>query len=76
MKNTEQLKLHFPLDRISEPILTRLVTEFDIEPNLVRADVDAANGGWIVLRVTGEPETLASARIWIEAKGITVSEAE
>lgn len=76
MKTTEHLKLHYPLDRISEPILTRLVTDFDIEPNLIRADVDASSGGWVVLRVTGEPETLASARAWISAQGITVSEAQ
>jgi len=76
MKTTEQLKLHYPLDRISEPILTRLVTDFDVEPNLVRADVDAASGGWVVLRVTGEPETIAAARDWITSQGITVSEAQ
>lgn len=72
MKQTEQFKLHYPLDRISEPILTRLVTDFDIEPNLLRADIDASAGGWMVLSVSGEAQQLSAARKWLNEQGITV----
>ena len=60
----KKYRIHFPLDRISAPVMTHLVTDYDLSPNLLRADIDAKNGGWLVLGLTGDDSprlTLPSA---------------
>ena len=73
MNETRKVQMHYPLSRISEPIITRLVTEFDLEPNLLRADIDAHKGGWIVAELTGEPESIDKAVAWMQNHGLEVT---
>jgi ABC-type methionine transport system ATPase subunit len=70
----KRVQLHFPLERIAEPIVTRLVTDYDLEPNLLRADVDATTGGWMVVGLTGTDERLGSALSWLRGQGLAVTE--
>jgi ABC-type methionine transport system ATPase subunit len=70
----KQVQLHFPLDRLAEPVVTRLVTDFDLEPNLLRADVDAASGGWMVVGLTGPEERVVAALDWLREQGLVVSD--
>lgn len=69
-----QVQLHFPLERIAEPVVTRLVTDFDLEPNLLRADVDASSGGWMVVGLTGPSERVGQALEWLRAQGLVVTD--
>ena len=75
MTQQRQVQLHFPLERIGEPVVTRLVTDFDLEPNLLRADVDASSGGWMVVGLTGPEERVESALGWLRAQGLVVTDA-
>jgi len=75
MTETRKLQLHYPLARLTEPVITRLVTEFDLEPNLLRADVDAHTGGWMVTELTGESTSIDNAAEWMRSQGLTVTEA-
>ena len=72
-QETQRVQLHYPLERLTEPIVTRLVTDFDLEPNILRADVDAHTGGWLEVTLTGDHERLARALDWLRAQGLTVS---
>ncbi|MGO8673029.1 MAG: NIL domain-containing protein [Capsulimonadaceae bacterium] len=72
---TRKLKLNFPLERVNEPMVTRLVTDFDLTPNLLRADVDSSKGGWMVVEVTGRTESIRSAIEWVRTHGVMVDEA-
>ena len=74
MAEQHQVQLHFPLERLAEPVVTRLVTEFDLEPNLLRADVDAASGGWMVVGLTGPEERVGKALAWLRAQGLVVTD--
>ena len=67
-------RIHFPLDRIDAPIVTQLVRDYDLSLNLLRADVDAKNGGWLVLGLTGDDARLQTALDWLKAQGLEVSE--
>ena len=69
-----RVQLHFPLERIAEPIVSRLVTDYDLEPNLLRADVDAASGGWMVVGLTGPDARVAAALDWLRGQGLVVTE--
>ena len=76
MKETRTVQLHYPLSRVDEPIVTRLVTEFDLQPNLLRADVDVATGGWMVVGLEGDPGDIDRALEWVRSHGVQVSSVE
>ena len=76
MQQTQKVQLHYPLERLTEPIVTRLVTDYDLSPNLLRADVDAHSGGWLVVELTGESERITTALDWLRAQGLVVAETE
>lgn len=71
-----KVQLHYPLERLTSPIVTHLVTDFDLEPNILRADVDAASGGWLVLGLNGDGERIDTALDWLRGQGLTVMDAE
>ena len=70
----KKFRIHYPLERISAPILTHLVTDFDLAPNVLRADVSARDGGWLVLGLTGDEAALQTALEWLRGQGLEVSE--
>lgn len=76
MQQTRKYQLHYPLERLTEPVVTRLVTDYDLAPNILRADVDASTGGWLVVELTGEATRMDSALEWLRAQGLVVQEAE
>lgn len=69
-----RFRIHYPLERLSAPVVTRLVTDYDLSPNLLRADVDAKNGGWLVLGLTGDAARLETALDWLRSEGLGVTE--
>ena len=75
LNNAEKkYRIHFPLDQISAPVVTHLVTDFDLSPNLLRADIDAKNGGWLVLGLTGDDARTGAALGWLRGQGLEVTE--
>lgn len=76
MQQTRKFRLNYPLERLTEPVVTRLVTDFDLEPNLLRADVDAKSGGWLVVELKGEEERMTAALDWLRGQNLVVQETE
>ena len=75
LANTEKkYRIHFPLNQISAPVVTHLVTDFDLSPNLLRADIDAKNGGWLVLGLTGDDAHIDAALGWLRGQGLEVAQ--
>ena len=74
MATEKKYRIHYPLERISAPIVTHLVTDYDLSPNLLRADVDAKTGGWLVLGLTGDEARVQSALDWLRGQGLGVEE--
>jgi ABC-type methionine transport system ATPase subunit len=70
-----RLRLTFPSSLIQEPILYRLVKDFDIVINIRRADVKA-DYGWVVLELEAEEPTLERGVTWLKAKGVQVDPIE
>ncbi len=66
-----RVKLTFPERLIKQPLLGRLVREFDVLPNIRRANVEETFG-WIVCELGGEPEAVEKAIAWLEAAGVQV----
>ena len=53
--------------------MTHLVTDFDLSPNLLRADIDAKNGGWLVVGLSGDDARIESALSWLRGQGLEVT---
>ena len=70
-----RLRLTFPPHLIQEPIVYRLVKDFDIVINIRRADVKA-DYGWVVLELEAEEATLERGVAWLNAKGVHVDPIE
>ena len=71
---TQRWHLTFPEHLVQEPIVYRLVRDYDLVVNLRRADIDV-EVGWIVLEVSGDHDSLAAGRAFLEEAGVEVSDA-
>ena len=70
-----RVQLTFPPSLIQEPIVYRLVKDFDIVINIRRADVKA-DCGWVILEMEAGEDTLARGVAWLKAKGVQVDPIE
>ena len=70
-----RLRLTFPPHLIQEPIVYRLVKDFDIVINIRRADVKA-DYGWVALELDGEEAQLERGVRWLKEKGVQVDPIE
>ena len=66
-----RVKLTFPENLIKQPIIGRLVREFDVLPNIRRANVEDTVG-WIVCELGGEERAVERAISWLSEMGIQV----
>ena len=69
------MRLTFPPELIQEPIVYRLVKDFDLVINIRRADVKA-DYGWIALELEGVEGALERGVAWLKAKGVQVDPIE
>ena len=67
---TITVRLEFPLERVKEPVVTHLVRDFDVSPNVLAADIEAGKGGWMTLGLSGPDDSVQNALRWIESLGI------
>jgi hypothetical protein len=70
-----RVQLTFPPSLIQEPIVYRLVKDFDIVINIRRADVKA-DRGWVILEMEAGEDALARGVAWLKGKGVQVDPIE
>ena len=66
-----RVKITFPEHLIKQPLLGRLVREFDVLPNIRRANI-YEKVGWVVCELGGEADAVEKAIGWLEAAGVQV----
>ncbi|HMC52745.1 MAG TPA: NIL domain-containing protein [Acidimicrobiales bacterium] len=66
-----RVRLTFPEHLIREPIIARMVREFEVMPNIRRAKVEESVG-WIVCEMGGDDDSVERAIDWLESLGIQV----
>ena len=76
MPETQSLRvqLDYPLAHVKEPILYHLVTDYQLVPNIRRANIDVHTGGMLVLQLKGEPANVQAGLEFLRGLGITVTE--
>jgi ABC-type methionine transport system ATPase subunit len=70
-----RVRLTFPAELVTRPVIGELVRRFDVLPNIRRADV-AEDVGWIVCELDGSAEQVAAAIEWMEEIGVDVDRLE
>jgi ABC-type methionine transport system ATPase subunit len=68
-------RLTFPARLVQEPILYRLVKDFDILIDIRRADVKA-EWGWVMLEMEAQDATLERGVKWLKEQGVQVDPIE
>ena len=66
-----RLHLTFPEHLIEQPIVYRLATDFDVVPNITRANVDE-RFAWVVVELEGTEEAITAATLWLGEQGVEV----
>jgi ferredoxin len=67
--------LTFPPRSAVKPITYHLVKDFDLEPNILRAQIDPGQKGHMLLEVTGSKDGIAAGVEYMESAGVIVKEA-
>jgi len=70
-----RVRLTFPAQLVDQPVIYRLVKDWDLVTNIRRADV-RADHGWCVLELEGADDRLQGAVGWLERQGIAVDPIE
>lgn len=66
-----RVKLTFPEHLVKQPIIARMVREFNVLPNIRRASVEETMG-WIVCELGGEAESVDRSISWLRDLGVQV----
>ena len=66
-----RVKLTFPDSLVRKPVLAHLIREFDVTPDIRRANVFESQG-LIVCEIDGERSNVNNALVWLEEQDIAV----
>ncbi len=66
-----RVKLTFPEHLIKQPVIARMVREFDVMPNIRRASVEETVG-WMLCELGGDAEAVERSIDWLRDLGVQV----
>jgi len=70
-----RLFVSFPEQLVDRPLIYEVIKEFDVVPNIRRANVED-HSGWIILEMTGDNSQLDASVAYLEEVGCTVNRME
>ena len=70
--HAEILVLHFSTDIVDQPIIYRLVKDFDLEFNLLKATIYPGKEGIMVLELRGHPKNFKNGVKYLKDAGVRV----
>ena len=65
--------LNYPPALVSRPVVASLISKFQLEVNILRAQVTREEG-WLIVDIRGDPVQIAAAKDWLAKEGIEVTE--
>lgn len=66
----DRVVLHIPATLVTEPLIYRLVKDFDIVVNILKAEVVENEDGLLVLAMQGGAEALAAGKKFLKDQGV------
>jgi ABC-type methionine transport system ATPase subunit len=70
-----RLFVSFPEELVDRPMIYEIVKQFDVVPNLRRANVES-HSGWMILELAGAAAARDAAIAYLEGLGCTVNRME
>lgn len=70
--HAEMLILRFPRTIVDQPIIYRLVKDFDLEFNLLKATINPRQEGTIVMELKGHPKNFRKGLKYLRDSGVQV----
>ena len=70
-ENQARIKLTFPEHLIKQPVIARLVREFDVMPNIRQAKIEE-HVGWVGCELGGDDHQIEKAIQWLHDLGVEV----
>jgi L-aspartate semialdehyde sulfurtransferase ferredoxin len=71
----KRLDLTFPPRQSLKPVIYHLVRDYDLVPNILRAQIQPGQQGRMLLEVTGHKEDFSAGIAFLQAQGLEVHEA-
>lgn len=71
----KRLDLRFPPQQAARPIIYHLVKDFDLVPNILRAQIQPEQEGRTVLELTGDRAAFEAGVEFLRSEGVEVHEA-
>ncbi|MBM3213711.1 FeS-binding protein [Candidatus Poribacteria bacterium] len=68
---SQRVRLTFPPEQVTEPVIYNVGHKFRIVTNIRRASV-TKDAGWVVLEMSGEPDELERALEYLRHTGVQV----
>jgi ferredoxin len=72
MPTSKRIVLHFPRRLIDEPIVFRLVKDYDLTFNILKASVTPGEEGLMVMELTGEPRDYDKGIQYLTEHGVRI----
>jgi ABC-type methionine transport system ATPase subunit len=70
-----RVKLTFPRDAVTQPVIYEIGHTYGVVTNIRRADI-TRDEGWVVLELDGDDEAVEKAVKYCEERGVRVTPAE
>ena len=67
------LRLNYPPALVNRPVVAALVSNFQLEVNILRAKVTREDG-WLIVELRGDPPRIQAAKEWLVREGIEIME--
>lgn len=64
--------LRFPKDIVDQPMICKLVKEFDVEFNILKAAINLQDEGMMVLELRGHKANIDKGLAYLKAQGVVV----
>ena len=73
---SQRIVLHFPRHLIDAPIISHLARHYDLEFNILRANITPQSEGLMVVGLEGSEEKLREGLAWVRDQGVAVQPLE
>jgi ferredoxin len=67
-----KIVLHFPHEQVDKPIVSKLVRDFGLDFNILKASITPREEGLLVLEITGKEKDYERGIAYIESCGVTI----
>ncbi len=67
-----RVQLNYPLETVDVPLLYRLVTDYDLVPDIRRGNIDSHSGGFLFVEISGTSESIEQGLQFLRDNGVGV----